>query len=238
VTDGDAGAPRSDLGWMALRAEALFVHDARGRIVASNDPEADPPRLFLGRTRCGALWRLSADLPDPLARELARLAAAERVVEDPERDPERLAVLCARLEEHAPIEALWRGPALRFPRVLPVAPDAALLDAAGRDRAAARFPEVPGLAGREPVVGVFAKGELAGVAYAATGPGRAVEVGVETRPAFRGLGLAGRAVATWARAVRARGRVPLYSARAENRASRRVAARMGLIAYGWGLSVR
>lgn len=248
MSGGAPDAPRSPLGWMALQARALFVHDARGRLVARNEPGGGtPPRLFLGRTRVGALWRLAAGLPPPLARELARLAAAERRVEDPARDPERLAAIRARLESHAPVEVVWRGPAFRFPGRLPDVPEARVLGPDARAEAARRFswPEVGSrsaqvrtLAGRTPVVGAFAEGELASVCFAATGPGPAVEAGLATLPGFRGRGLGTRATAAWARAVREEGRIPLYSTAADNRASRRVAGRLGLIAYGWDLHLR
>lgn len=235
-----AAPPATDLGWMALQARALFVHDARGRLTARNEPGAGlPPRLFLGRTRCGAIWRVAAGLPEPLVRELARLAAAEWRVEDPARPPERLEVMRARLEDHAPVEEVWSGPAFRFPERLPEAPETALLeDPALLARAAERFAGLRALARRRPVTGAFVRGELASVCFAATGPGPAVEAGVETLPPFRGRGLAARAVAAWAQAVRVEGRLPLYSTHARNRSSQRVAERLGLVAYGWDLSLR
>ena len=221
---------------MQLHVDALYVHDARGRLLARNEPGApEPPRFFLGRTRTGTLWRLAADLPESLVRELARLAARERAPADLAQEPERLAALRLRLEEHAPIERVWRGPALRFPEQLPEAPGAMPLDTDGRARAAERFHHVPELAAREPVVGAFAEGELASVCFAATGPGPALEAGLETLPGFRGRGLATQAAAAWARHVRGAGRIPLYSTAAENGPSRRVARRLGLIAYGWDL---
>ncbi|MDX1648678.1 MAG: GNAT family N-acetyltransferase [Myxococcota bacterium] len=248
MSAGGPSAPTTPLGWMELQTRALFVHDARGRLRARNEPgAAPPPRLFLGRTRVGALWRLAADLPPPLVRDLARLAAAERRVGDPSRDPERLAVMRERLETHAPVEAIWRGPAFRFPEALPDAPDTRVLDPSERAHAARRFAwpeaasgsaEVRELAGRTPVVGAFAGGELASVCFAATGPAPAVEAGLATLPGFRGRGLGPRAVAAWASAVRREGRIPLYSTSADNRASRRVAGKLGLILYGWDLHLR
>lgn len=238
--------PATALGWMALQTRALFVHDARGRLVARNEPGAPPPpRLFLGRTRCGALWRLGAQLPEALARELSRLAAAEWRVPDPARPPERLAVLRARLEAEAPVEEVWSGPAFCFPErlsrlaaPLPEGAEAVVLGAEARARAALRFAHVRDLEGRPPVVGVFAEGELASVCFAATGPGPAVEAGMETLAAQRGRGFARAAVAAWARAVRAEGREPLYSTSETNRASRALAERLGLIPYGWDLHLR
>jgi len=68
-------------------------------------------------------------------------------------------------------------------------------------------------------------------------PGEATEAGVETHPAFRGHGYAAIATAAWARAMRDRGVIPLYSTAWENFASQRVAAKLSLIRYGASLSI-
>lgn len=57
------------------------------------------------------------------------------------------------------------------------------------------------------------------------------EAGVETHPEFRGRAHAARAVRAWARAVRELDRIPLYSTSWENKASRALAARLGLLRY-------
>jgi len=44
----------SDLDLLDMQVEALFTHDADGRIVAVNEPAGGPaPRFFFGRTRGG-----------------------------------------------------------------------------------------------------------------------------------------------------------------------------------------
>jgi predicted GNAT family acetyltransferase len=65
-----------------------------------------------------------------------------------------------------------------------------------------------------------------------------VEGGVETLPSHRGRGLAAEVVAAWAAAVRADGRIPLYSTSFGNRASQAVARKPGLIRYGTDLHLR
>ena len=60
---------------------------------------------------------------------------------------------------------------------------------------------------------------------------------METHPAFRGRGYAVAATAAWARAVRERGIVPLYSTGFSNAASQRVAAKLGLRRYGASVSL-
>ncbi|HEU0026590.1 MAG TPA: hypothetical protein VFQ25_05690, partial [Ktedonobacterales bacterium] len=68
----------SDLRLLELQVEALFTHDAEGRIVAINEPGGGPaPRFFLGRGRMGNLWRVRHDVPEATARRLEALAASE-----------------------------------------------------------------------------------------------------------------------------------------------------------------
>jgi hypothetical protein len=195
-----------------------------------------PPRFFLGRSRHGHLWRFAAGLPETLVRELARLAAAERIDWPLEQPPERIETIRARLAEHAPLGPVHHGPAFRFPHdAAPAAADPALV-ALTPDRAGWLGDEMAGLradlAESQPCIGVREDGELRSVCFAARRSARAVEAGVETSPGFRGRGLASRAVAAWARAVAALGLFPLYSTDWRNRASCGVAARLGLIRYG------
>lgn len=241
--------PASDLGWMSLQIQALYRCDPRGRLVACNTPLAKaggeddpaPPRLFIGITREGLSWRMRADLDGPLVAELSRLLGAERPPADLDREPERMAVVRARLERDAAIEQTWMGPAFRFPERLPDGGDTLLLGAEDEPKVA----HLPGLRGRlavrGPVCAVLREGQVVSVAYCATrpgGPGSAVEAGVETLPGFRGCGHAQRAVAAWARAIRAGGSIPLYSTSLDNRASLGVARGLGLIRYGTDLHLR
>jgi len=66
---------------------------------------------------------------------------------------------------------------------------------------------------------------------------RAAEAGVWTHPEFRGQGHAAATTAEWAALLRPGGRVLFYSTSRTNRASQRVAARLGLrrIGYLWQL---
>ena len=59
----------------------------------------------------------------------------------------------------------------------------------------------------------------------------ALEAGVETAAAFRGRGLAPRVTAAWARAIRASGKIPVYSTDWTNTSSLAVARKLGLIQY-------
>ncbi|MDQ3745777.1 MAG: GNAT family N-acetyltransferase, partial [Acidobacteriota bacterium] len=71
---------RTDLELMSIHARALFTHDAESRLLFVNEPgsaSAPAPRLFLGRTRAGNVWRFRADLPESLTEELGSLCAYE-----------------------------------------------------------------------------------------------------------------------------------------------------------------
>jgi hypothetical protein len=245
-------SPRSDLAWMALQVDALFESDAHGRLLRWRSPGSaePPPRFFLGRTLHGQLWRFAAGLAPGLVRELARLAALERLDHPLDEPPERLEFLRRRLAEHAPIERSWAGPAFRFPASASAPttePADADADADGLvlltpDRVALLGDELPALAAtlaaRQPCVAATEGGRVVSACYVATRSALAAEAGVETLPGFRGRGFATRAVAAWAAAVARAGLLPLYSTEWSNRASRALAQRLGLIRYGVDLHLR
>ena len=69
---------------------------------------------------------------------------------------------------------------------------------------------------------------------------RAAEAGVETLEPYRGHGYAAvvaAGCAGWAHAIRATGRIPLYSTSWDNLASQGVARRLRLVQYGTDLSL-
>ena len=70
----------SDLQLLQIQVEALFTHDARGRIRDVNEPGgARAPRFFFGRSREGNIWRCRDDLVDVTGRTLDELASEEPV---------------------------------------------------------------------------------------------------------------------------------------------------------------
>ena len=248
----------TDLDWLSDHVEILFDYDARGRIVAGKRRAS---RLWVGRTRVGTIWRMHADLPSDVVRDLSRLAGREGALpfdppdpSDPaasgnaKRDevpppPERFAAMCKRLEELAPIERTWRGPAFRFPASLAAAsaaleeqgvPSARVLgldDAGCLERF---FPDWIGdLRDQPPVVGVIEGDDAIAIAITACGtPARLAEAGVEVAEAHRGRRLGPRVTLAWAEAIRSLGGEPLYSCAWKNRASRSLARFLGLEIYG------
>ncbi len=91
--------------------------------------------------------------------------------------------------------------------------------------------------GREPFMAVIENGAAVSLFHSARLTDQAAEAGVETLEAYRGHGYATAVVAEWARAIRATGRVPLYSTSWDNLASRAVARGLGLVQYGTDLSL-
>jgi RimJ/RimL family protein N-acetyltransferase len=228
-------SPHTVMEWQAA---ALFRHDAAGRLLDVNEPGGRPaPRLFVGRTVEGNLWRFRHDLPRGLVCELDTLLAAEPVTADL-RQPLRCADrLQGALAAHAPIAGTYAGPAWWCPEEI-TAPRAIattrLTDAA---TAARTFPWLADeLADREPCFAVLEAGEAVALCFSSRLTPVAAEAGVETLEKHRRRGYAAATVAAWAAAVRATGRLPLYSTSWENLASQAVAKRLGLICYGVDLS--
>lgn len=224
----------SNLDLMALQAETLFRHDAAGRLVAVNEPGDLPaPRLFVGRTTAGNLWRFRHDLPPALVRDLARALAAAPPATDLREPPAAFDRLRDLLEAQAPVESVWMGPAWHFPESPMPAGDAVPLTSTEGLTLESRFAWLAAeVADVQPCLAVIRDGTVVSVCFSARTSPRAAEAGVETLAAHRGRGYATAAVAAWAAAVRAAGRVPLYSTSWDNRASQGVAARLGLVLYG------
>jgi hypothetical protein len=76
------------------------------------------------------------------------------------------------------------------------------------------------------------------VCFCARQSAAAAEAGLETAERFRGRGLGPRVTAAWALAIRASGRLPLYSTSWSNEASLAVARKLRLeaCASDWSLS--
>jgi RimJ/RimL family protein N-acetyltransferase len=177
--------------------------------------------------------------PD-VVRALEELAAAEPASDDLSAEPATLAAFREVLGDD-PESRPYAGPAYRFPEALGgvsgvtrITPEIVrLVEEMG--------PSWQGfaqeLAGREPCWAVMEDGVVASICFSARLSERAAEAGVETMPLYKGRGYAGRVVMAWAHSVRAGGRIPLYSTSWENRASRAVARKLGLIQYATDLSL-
>jgi RimJ/RimL family protein N-acetyltransferase len=242
---------------MALIARTLFTHDASGRLVDVNEPGGPrAPRFHVLWDGRDLHWRVRHDLPAALVARLAAILAGHPVPRDLERLPAFAAAIRASLAEHGPVPDELIGEfEYAFPEALdpPDAPAeiahraSSSLDASAGvvpvavDNAAVLQRWLPewtnyttsGL----PMMAALVDGAAVAVAACVRFPGDATEAGIETHPLFRGRGYAAAVTAAWARAVRGRGLVPLYSTSWKNRASQRVAAKLGLIRVAASLGI-
>ncbi len=235
----------NELEWMELHLRSLYHHDRNDRIVWTRQPNGWPSPLFhLGRTRLANLWRFRDDLEPAAIRELARLAGKEGPLPEGHPPPERMEAIRSVLRSAVELVVEWRGPAFRFPPEIQAPDPGALPVVAVTAENQALLQEsfadtIPELAERQPCIAAVDGEQAVSMCYAARPlevkgcePCRAAEAGVETVAAYRGRGLAPRVVAAWGRAVRAQGGEPMYSTSWDNRASRAVARKLGLVFYG------
>src|SRR5262245_52278295 len=101
---------------MAIHVQALFIHDSDSRLMLVNEPDGGgpAPRLYLGRTRMGNLWRFRADLPAILIEELEALCVDEPAPAEFSAAPRHIEEYLRLLETHAPVRKLYMGPAFHF----------------------------------------------------------------------------------------------------------------------------
>ncbi|MBC8078253.1 MAG: GNAT family N-acetyltransferase [Chloroflexales bacterium] len=218
---------------MALHAEALYRYDADGLMLCDNEPEgADAPRFYMHRTLAGNTWRFGHTLPETVRQRLATLCAAEPIADDLQSLPAQYDAIRAALAEDAPITGEYRGPAYAFERAPLPSPRAVLIDATTHDLLRLHFPydSYPPEAG--PAAVAVEDGAAVSCCFCSRLTPRAAHAGLETVEAYRRRGYAVAAVATWAAAVFASGRQPLYSTSWENHASQGVARHFGLRQYG------
>jgi hypothetical protein len=232
----------SDRQLLEIQADALFTHDERGRIGYVNEPGGGrAPRFFFGRTREGNLWRCRDDLAEGVVRQLDRLAAAEPVHGDLRAAARNLAAFLATLRTGRETLSTGSGPAYRFPDATPAPANVTRITRANLHllRRIAEDLEVIAreFAGREPYLAVVEDSVAVSLCFSSRLTARAAEAGVETLAAYRGRGYAPAAAAAWAHAIRASGRIPLYSTSWDNLASRAVVRKLRLVQYGNDLSI-
>jgi GNAT acetyltransferase len=220
---------------MRMHADALYTHDAAGRMLRVNEPGGAPaPRFFLGRTAHGSVLRVRHDVDEERVRALESLAAVEPAGDELLVPPYGAAPYQDVL---APVERTWAGPA--FCWAGPAAPaDAVRITAENADLLRPHLELwLVDVATARPMLAVLEDGRAVCLCASVRITGEAHEAGVETAPPFRGRGHAARAVSAWAAAVQALGRVPLYSTSWENTASRALAGKLGLRRFGADLHI-
>ena len=226
----------TDLELMQIHVRALFTHNDETRLLFVNEPDGGKvcaPRLFLGRTREGNVWRFRADLPEPLCEELDALCSSEPPDIKFDEPPRNLEALTQLLEDHAPVQKVSSGPAYRFTEyptptkeILTVTENEVEILKNGFEKL------VEELSTWQPFVALVEENRVVSVCRSVRITPEAHEAGVETLPEFRGKGYAKEVVTEWARRVQAVGALPLYSTSWENSASQAVARKLKLKCYG------
>jgi len=226
---------------MRIHIEALFTHDARGRMIRVNEPGGgDAPRFFLGRTSHGNEWAFRHDVPGDIQQELERACLAECPGEHLLLPPYGSRGYEEILARCGPSHSKEAGPAYCFPDDLPASTGAIQVTDKNSDLLRAHLePWLPDVTVRQPFV-AFAcviGGHAVSICCSVRITDAAHEAGVETAPEFRGRGYARQTVTAWASAVRRAGRIPLYSTSWRNLASQSLAQKLGLVQFGSDLHV-
>ena len=224
---------------MRLHIEALFTHDSDGNLDRVNEPNGGPaPRLFVGRTVDGVIRRFRHDIDPDLRRELDTALHdehLERHTLDSRIDPSRYQAILGRI---APVQRTWEGPAFLFPDEISATSEAVRVTHDNAQLLRAYLESwLPDAGVSGPMYALVVDNHAVAVCASVRQTEMADEAGVDTAPAFRGRGFAGRVVSAWAREVRSAGRTPIYSTSWENEASRAVARKLGLAHFGSDLHI-
>lgn len=211
-----------------------FVQVGESRFSGTRSPELGLGPLFcLMRGKEACAWVVRVDVPQKIADELDALAREEPPISDFRDAP-------AHAERYISLlgDKVDSGPTFTFPEEM-IQPSGTVMieDIESLDHhfigwTASEIPH------RTPIVAIAEEGFAVSACFSAWRSDAAAEAGLETAAEYRGLGLGSRVAAGWALAIRASGRVPLYSTSWSNHASLAVARKLGLIAYAskWSIS--
>ena len=220
----------------SLHLRTLYRFDPAGRIVSTREPQpAIGPSFTLIRGRSERVWAVAARVEPDLAKELAALAEQEQPLGD-EQDWQKPPRFAERY--HALLGGeLTSGPALEFPNQIDAPRGVSLIDDASLLARHFRGWTSEEMPGRTPMAAILVDGQAVSLCGCARRTDEAAEASLETAELFRGQGLAAKVTAAWATAVRASGRLPLYSTSWENLASLAVARKLNLSVYAasWSL---
>ena len=137
------------------------------------------------------------------------------------------------IRPHLKTDRVWEGPAYRFPKSMQSPNLGVRINSENSHLLKAEFADfISDLNRIGSVAAVIEGGRAVSICHSARRSEHAEEAGVETIPSHVGRGYATAAVACWARMVKDRGRIPLYSTSWDNAASQRVGEKLGLIMYG------
>ena len=229
---------RSGLELADVHLDLLYERDEAGLLLRSRDPEVRAPLLHLVRTTEGNRWRLAAALSDEQRRVIEDALIAEPVLRDLSEMEGRAPILAGvrqMLGRELGQGEEGRGPAFWFGESPRIADGSSEIVEGGPG--VRTVPELAWVSSATPAMQPLSvvrnsSGEVVAVCHSARSTPMAAEAGVETAQEYRGRGFAGAAVLGWAAAVQAEGRLPVYSTRWVNQASRSVARKLGLIMFG------
>jgi hypothetical protein len=218
----------------SVRPFANKLRESCHRFVATAEPNARlAPFFMLIRGTSDVAWGVRDDIPAEIADQLDRLASAEPPVSDFEAPP-------IHADEYLSLVGgtVSSGPAFGFPDQIVQPTDVTLIDRLDLLERHFRGWTADEIPFRTPIMAVMDNGYPVSVCFCATwNTEPVIEAGVETATDFRRRGYAARVTAAWACAIRASGRIPLYSTNWTNTGSRGVARKLGLIQYAtdWSL---
>ena len=218
----------------ALHLATLYETNDSGRLTTTREPAKQPaPKFVLVRSATASVWGIRADIPDAVAEELTALARTEPLLANAHDLPMHVERYRARGTTE------WFGPAFEFPELVTSSNEIVLIEDERALNVNFRGWVVGEIAaGCGPVMGIVGDGHPVSICFCARRSDVAAEAGVDTAPAYRGRGYAGRVTSAWAFAMRASGRIPLYSTSWTNTASLAVARKLGLVAYAntWSIA--
>lgn len=219
-----------------LELNTAFILDDHGRIVSTREPQASRGPLFmLIRTATRCAWAVRAGLPLDVTAEIDRLAREEPPAPDLDAAPTHADRYQALLDDRIGLG----GYTFAFPEVLPRVTDVVLIEDERLLQHHFRGWEIGEIAaGRAPVFAVVENGYPVSLCFCARQSEAAAAAGLATAERFRGRGFAQRVTAAWASAIRASGRVALYSTASTNHASRSVTRKLNLTPYAstWSIA--
>ena len=216
-----------------LQLHTLFLLNDKGQIVSTREHGRGlGPRFALVRDASRCAWATRTDVGDAVAARVNELAGTEPPARDPRSEP-------IHAEQYMSLVGgrVVFGPAFTFPGAISHRGHVESIENISQLERHMRGWSADELPDCAPIVAVMEEGHAVSICFCARRSPVAAEAGVETAPEFRGRGLAARVTAAWALAVRATGRIPLYSTSWNNLASLAVARKLGLNACGsdWSL---
>ena len=244
-------ARRDDLRLLAANVATNFVLSG-DRIESENDPDRSVgPRVFVGGCANGNIVRVHRDLSGAAARAVADCIASEAPWPNPRIAPRFLEEISAILAHESPVESATPGLIYQLPHGRAPVSDVKIVRSETRagETMLARLAEkgMPrtlvkaGFAGVgdlwAPWCAALEGEEIAAVGFAARLGPLGAEIGLFTVPAYRGRGLATLLTAVWSSLDSLEDRDLFYSTLTTNRASVRVAERLGLRRLGAGVRI-